>query len=231
MQVYCCREAKEPNALANRNLVNKEYLKLLTLHLYEYDDILSYEKTIEERLIPKYNGWVGFNNRPKIKSYSAFSDSDSMEIERPLSYLNSGDFVDMYPGRDLYSFVPKYNTFQRRIEKNWNYNITYPSSSYTPTYSSDPFADIFEINEGINSLKTVYFDENIRADNGVTQLVMYSVSKHGLAVGDYVNIYKTYDTMLYWVSKKIEDSSNYERVTIKYEEEGKANDEMEILQK
>lgn len=212
-------------------LANKEYLKLLTLHLYEYDDILSYEKTVEERLIPKYDGWVGFHNRPKIKSYSAFSDSDSMEIERPLSYLNSGDFIDMYPGRDLYSFVPKYNTFQRRIEKNWNYNITYPSSSYTPSHIDDPFVDIFEINEGINSLRTVYFDENIRADNGITQLVMYSISKHGLAVGDYVNIYKTYDTMLYWVSKKIEDSNDYERVTIRYEEEGKANDEMAILQK
>lgn len=210
-------------------LKDKDYTRLLTLHLYEYDDILSYEKAVEKRLIPKYNGWVGFNNRPKIKSYSAFSEDNSMEIEKPLSYLNSGDFIDMYPGRDLYSFLPKYNNFQRRIEKNWNYNITYPSSSYTPSSSTEPFIDIFEINDKLNSLKTIYFDENIRADNGVTQVVMYSISKHGLSEGDYVNIYKTYDTMLYWVSKKNSDGV-YERVTIKYEDEGKANDEKEIYE-
>lgn len=180
-------------------LEDKEYLKLLTLHLYEYDDILSYEKTLEERLIPKYNGWVGFYNRPKIKSYSDFAKNDSMEIERPLSYLNSGDFVDMYPGRDLYSFLPKYNNFQKRIEKNWNYCITYPSSSYTPSSSTEPFGDIIETNDGLNSLKAIYFDENIRADNGTTQLVIYGIAKHGLSKGDYVNIYKTFTSKRYWV--------------------------------
>lgn len=185
--------------ISESSLDGKEYLKLLTLHLYEYDDILSYEKTLEERLIPKYNGWVGFYNRPKIKSYSDFAENDSMEIERPLSYLNSGDFVDMYPGRDLYSFVPKYNNFQKRIEKNWNYCITYPSSSYTPSSSTEPFGDIIETNDGLNSLKAIYFDENIRADNGTTQLVIYSIAKHGLSKGDYVNIYKTFTSKRYWV--------------------------------
>ena len=49
-----------------------------------------------------------------------------LEIERPYMYMNGGDFVDMYPGRDLYTFLPKYNKFRKRIEKNWNYCMTYP---------------------------------------------------------------------------------------------------------
>ena len=173
--------------------------KTTSLHLYKYDDIDTFEEAVEKKLHIKHNGWVGFNNRSKIKSYKDFANSDEMEIERPLMYMNGGDFVDMYPTRDLYSFVPKYNKERKRIEKNWNYCITYPSSSYTPTKLGDPFDEIIEFRNGINSLKTVYFDENTRSDNGTTQLVMYSVSKHGLSKGDYVNIYKTYETNKYWV--------------------------------
>ena len=216
--------------VSETSLEGKGYTKLLALHLYEDDDVLSFKETIEKRLIKKSNGWIGINNKPKLKSYFNFVESTSMEIEKPLSYLNSGDFVDMYPSRDLYSFVPKYNSFQKRIEKNWNYNITYPSSSYTPSSIEEPFSDIFEINEGLNSLKTIYFDENIKGDNGTSQIVMYSISKHGLVVGDYVNVYKTYDTVLYWVSKKNDLTGYYERVTIKYEDEGKAIDEKSALE-
>lgn len=173
--------------------------KKVLLHLYKYDDIDTFDEAIEKKLVIKHNGWVGFNNRSKIKSYSDFVKSEELEIERPIMYMNGGDFIDMYPTRDLYSFVPKYNKARKRIEKNWNYCITYPSSSYTPSSIGDPFDEIIEWRGGINSLKTVYFDENTRADNGTSQLVMYSVSKHGLSKGDFVNIYKTYTTDKYWV--------------------------------
>lgn len=189
------------------SLKGNKYTKLLSLHLYEYDDIMSYDNTVKEMRKAKYNGWVGFNNKPKIKSYFQFASNESMEIEKPLAYLNGGDFVDMYPSRDLYSFVPKYNEFQKRIEKNWNYCITYPSSSYTPSDSTEPFGDIIETNDGLNSLKAIYFDENTRADNGISQVVIYGISKHGLSQGDFVNIYKTYDDNGTTVNEKIIDNA------------------------
>ena len=161
-------------------------VKLISRHLYEYDDVYTFNEAIEEKLIDKYNGWYGFVNSAKIKSYSDFIANEEMGIERPIMYKNGGDFIDMYPSRDLYSFVPKWNKFRDRIEKNWNYCITYPSSSTT-----DGFHDIIETNDGINALKALYFDETTKADNGTSQLVIYSIAKHGLAVGDYVNIYKT----------------------------------------
>ena len=213
------------------SLESKDYTKLLALHLYEYDDILTYENSVKERLIPTYNGWVGFENKSKIKSYVDFIRNNDMKVERPLMYYNGGDFVDMYPDRSLYSFVPRYNEFQERIEKNWNYCITYPSSSYTPTTSASPFSEIIECNDGLNSMKTIYFDETRRSDNGTTMLVMYSVARHGLAQGDFVNIYKTYDTDLYWVNveKNIEGEIIYERVSKKYESYQEADDEKTIL--
>jgi hypothetical protein len=148
--------------------------------------VYTFNEAIEEKLIDKYNGWYGFVNSAKIKSYSAFTDNIELGIERPIMYKNGGDFIDMYPSRDLYSFVPKWNKFRDRIEKNWNYCLTYPSSSTTKG-----FDDIIETNDGINALKALYFDETTKADNGTSQLVIYSIAKHGLAVGDYVNIYKT----------------------------------------
>ena len=213
------------------SLESKDYTKLLSLHLYEYDDILTYENAVKERLIPTYNGWVGFENKSKIKSYVDFIKNDDMMVERPLMYYNGGDFVDMYPDRSLYSFVPNYNTFQERIEKNWNYCITYPSSSYTPTTSASPFSEIIECNDGINSMKTIYFDETRRSDNGTTMLVMYSIARHGLAQGDFVNIYKTYDADLYWVNVEYEEEGKKitERVSKKYENEQDAEDEKYIL--
>jgi hypothetical protein len=215
--------------------------KEITMHLYEYDDIDSFEECYKTKLIKKYNGWLGFYNRSKIKSYKDFQAAkevgDELKIERPIMNVNGGDFVDMYPSRDLYSFIPKFNPYRNRIEKNWNYCITYPSSSFTPYIKINeetgkkiysPFSDIIECNDGINSLKAVYFDENTRADNGTSQIVIYSIAKHGLSVGDYVNIYKTYVTDLYWV-EKIDINSSGTRVTEKFETEEEANDAKTIL--
>lgn len=171
----------------------KDGAKYVAMHLYNQDNIDTFEESVKNNLIFKYDGWVGFENKSKIKSYSDFKNNDCLDIDRPLMYMNGGDFVDMYPSRDLFSFVPKYNKYQNRLEKNWNYCITYPSSSYTPSESGQPFSDIIEPNDGVNSLKAIYFDENTRADNGTSQLVIYSISKHGLNAGDYVNIYKTYE--------------------------------------
>ena len=214
----------------------ENHARLIALHLYGYDDIDIFSESIKKKLIKKYNGWLGFENKSKIKSYIDFQEdatktSKELEIERPIMYMNGGDFVDMYPSRDLYSFLPKYNKFRHRIEKNWNYCITYPSSSYTPSDETSPFSDILESSRsssfpnGLNSMKTVYFNENTRSDNGTTQLVMYSVAKHGLSKGDYVNIYKTYTTYRYWVVDK-----NGNRVSDRYNTKEEAEDELKRLE-
>ena len=185
--------------------------KLIMRHLYEYDDIYTFDEAVENKLIEKYNGWFGFINSSKIKSYFDFDTNSSLGLERPLMYMNGGDFVDMYPSRDLYSFVPKWNNFKHRIEKNWNYCITYPSSSTT-----NGFDDIIETNDGVNSLKVMYFDENTRSDNGTAQLVMYSIAKHGLSKGDYVNIYKTYEESGETITERIIENAKVDEIVDDY---------------
>ena len=41
--------------------------KNISSHIYRVDDILSFDEAKKTRLIKKYNGWIGFNNRAKIK--------------------------------------------------------------------------------------------------------------------------------------------------------------------
>ena len=160
----------------------------MDIHLYEYDDISTYKECIDNRLVETFEGWVGFYNKSKIKTYKNYGtkEEEVLNIDKPIAYMNGNDFVDMYPDRTLYSFVPKYNKFKKRVEKNWNYCLTYPSSSIT-----EGFDEIIETNNGVNALKALYFNENTIADNGTRQLVIYGIAKHGLSVGDYVNVYKT----------------------------------------
>lgn len=195
-------------------------MKFVALHLYKYDDICAFDECVRKRLIDTFNGWVGFDNKPKIKTYEIFSIDhmsqqtngeveEELHIERPLMYMNGGDFVDMYPDRSLYSFVPKFNHFRNRIEKNWNYCLTYPSSSTT-----DGFEDIIEASN--SSLKAIYFNENTKSDNGITQLVIYSIAKHGLNVGDTINIYKTYKDGDDTVTVKIIDNAEVKELADEY---------------
>lgn len=165
---------------APRDYENKE----IYLHVYEYDDIYSYKDALENRMIIKYNGWLGFINKPKLET---FDEDKPLDLSRPILYKNAGDFIDMYPSRNLFLFNPLYNSYKNRIEKNWNYCITYPSSSITEGI------DFINTNNGLNALKAVGVDEYTKNDNGAGQFVIYSASMHGLMEGDTVNVYKTYE--------------------------------------
>lgn len=63
------------------------------------------------------------------------------------------------------------------------------------------------INTASGGLNVLYFDETTRADNGTKQLVIYSISKHGLKEGDYINLYKTYEQEATMVLSEVEVTS------------------------
>lgn len=167
------------------------------LHLYDTDSIGSFMNTMNERLVSRYNGSMGFYNRSKIVSYKKYDESEQLNVNKPIASHNEGDFIDMYPTMDLYLFPPKYNKFKNRVEKNWDCCVTYPFSSTTEGYgisiAMNGKEDITHgfLDPNANSVKAFTYNENTYADNGSRQYVIYSLIKHGLSVGDYVNIYKT----------------------------------------
>lgn len=146
-------------------------------HLYLKEEVLSFEECVENRLIEE-NGWYGFINIGKFPTID--DNNEQLDIYKVINNRKPCDFIDMYPSRDLWYFTPKYNKYRKRIEKNWDYCLTYPSSSTT---------DIDFIRSGTNSLKVCMFDDTLSNSIGTSGLKLYSVSKHGLSKGDIINVY------------------------------------------
>lgn len=152
------------------------------LHLYLSEEILSYKETVSKKLIEK-NGWFGFTNVGKMRIYDDINNDD-YDWFQVINNRKSCDFIDMYPNRELFFFDPIYNSNRQRIEKNWNYCITYPSSSTTDV----PF--IKEYANKTSGLKVTYFDDTIKHKNGTNAIKIWSVSMHGLTKDNLINVYR-----------------------------------------
>lgn len=96
------------------------------MHIYYYDGVDSYYNSITENLIER-DGWFGFLNKVSmpVVNYKTCNGKDVI-INKCMNNDPAYGQIDMYPGRDLYSFVPKYNPYRRREENNWDFCITYP---------------------------------------------------------------------------------------------------------
>lgn len=110
-------------------------------------------------------------------------------INKTINNRKYCDFIDMYPTRDLFTFSPLYNKFQKRYEKNWNYCLTYPSKSITEDFAGKKFSFFGYHDDGSISLNAVTFDEYTVDDDGRNLVTIYSICQHGLKEGDKVNVY------------------------------------------
>ena len=170
----------------------------INLHVYLNEEIESFKESVSNKLIEK-NGWFGFTNVGKLAVYNDNKKEDKYDWFKVINNKKPCDFIDMYPERDLFYFDPKYNSSRNRIEKNWNYCITYPSSSTT---------DINFIHQKTNGLKIMFFDDNERSKNGIEAIKIWSVSKHGLKQNDIINLYKN-DKRVIINSRVIEVENDY----------------------
>lgn len=146
------------------------------LHLYTADDVLTFDESLEQNLKIE-NGWVGFKNASNMPVYE---NNKKVPLNNVINNKQACDFICLAPEKDLFSFTPKYNKHQNRLEKNWHYHITYPSSATT---------NVPYIRRGTNSLRIVYFDENTKNSGSKSGIKIYSITKHGLSVDDVINIY------------------------------------------
>ena len=147
------------------------------MHLYQYDTIMSMPTAFMDNCIEK-DGWWGFTNPSTIEIPN--SDNKSVSINRMMANNKSCEFIDLYPDRSLYSFIPKFNKHRRRLEKNWDYCITYP-------YKSD-FETLNIVCGGEQQAIRANMKQRI---NGAGQPVVECSSyfKHNLKPGNYVTFY------------------------------------------
>ena len=175
----CCRKS-----ITDTSMVEK--------HLYDKDDILPFYtgEAISENL-REQDGWFGFYNTSVIPAKS--KGGKDMDISRVMNNKGNCEFIDMYPDRTLYSFVPKYNPYRNRLEYNWDYAITYPFESamtyQVHTSEGDKEMDFVLIKDGnINALATITVRYRT-LPNGLGAVFFRSATKHNLNVNDKVYIY------------------------------------------
>lgn len=135
-------------------------------HEYLYDTLMSYPQSIRENLTEE-DGWFGFLNpcTMKVPNY-VMDDGDvkvNVSLNKCMNNNKAGEFIDMYPDRSLFSFLPKYNKYLNRYEYNWDYCITYPYRNY---YDNHLFQETYsEIGMKVNNVETASITINgIRAN-------------------------------------------------------------------
>ena len=148
-------------------------------HLYQFDNVLSMRTAFYERC-KEHDGWWGFVN----PSYINIPNREDVNIltNTLINNKKSCEFIDLYPDRSLYSFIPKYNKFRNRLEKNWDYCITYPyendekkiNTICAPNYSAHNFSIrvdfIKKFNTGGNEILEChsYFKHNLKPSDTIT---------------------------------------------------------------
>lgn len=152
-------------------------IKLRSAHLYTTDSLDNVKTTFNEKCREK-DGWWGFTNPTYININT--SSSDTISVNRLINNRKPCEFIDFYPDRSLFSFTPKYNNYRSRIEKNWDYCITYP-------YKND-YEKIDEISGG--EKQAIRCDYKRVVNTSSIDLVQCtSIFNHTLKVGDSINVY------------------------------------------
>ena len=128
-------------------------------HIFFKETTRSFTESIDNALIER-DGWIGFLNPGKIEisnfRYKTGKYESDFTINKCLNNNKACEFIDMYPDRSLYSFLPKYNRYRERNENNWDYCITYPYENY----DDNELVTLFDRrgNKILNGLKAEFVD-------------------------------------------------------------------------
>lgn len=165
-------------------------------HLYDRTDILRFEDgEAREENLREENGWFGFYNTSVIPSKS--TNGNQLDINRAINNKGNCEFVDMYPDRTLFSFVPKYNKYRNRLEDNWKIELTYAFESttkYETEINGVAVEKDFEIVQSgnVNAL-SIASVEYVINQTGINVLLFRTYTKHNLKANDSVFLYFSED--------------------------------------
>lgn len=186
----------------------------LKMHIYEHSNLLSFiDGSSSEANLVVENGWYGFVNASSFANEEVKMNADGRVIgdthifKHTLNNSGNCDFIDMFPGRDRYSFVPLYNKFKKRYEKNWDVFLTYPWKNF---YNHNLVKNVTLVDSqtladgktyALSTMRVLW--TNVSTNRRTMLFRMFC--KHGVTVNDKVAIY---------LSKN--DGSNYKRLPRTY---------------
>ena len=197
-----------------------------SLHLYNKDSIYSFNEAIAKNM-EDVNGWIGFKNVTILDTIDNSTNlySDIKKVNVLLKNTNPCSFIDMYPTREHFSFVPFINSkLNNRIEKNWEYLLTYPYKNiYDNKLTYDSERKIYGIRCDLELPEKINFPGTI--DNKITikqllgldsenqvdtplNITFSSHLKHNLTKGDKINLH------IFGSGMKVYTSTNVNVVSI-----------------
>lgn len=150
--------------------------------LYIYDTIKPFIQSCNDNLQRK-DGWIGFYNP---SSFRIPINNNGYYVNRCINQKEACEFIDMAPERDLFAITPKKNEYRQRIEKNWDYCITYP---YKSVYEDENKTILRGKKYGLPFLDMSGLSYYIyTAGNGVETALFCCPVKHNLKIGNTVAI-------------------------------------------
>ena len=182
-------------------------------HLYYRGTFKTYVESVEDNLIEK-DGWFGFINPTgidinncKLTRY----DNSNISINKVINNRKACEFIDLYPDRTLFSFIPNKNNILKREEYNWNYCITYPYSNF---YKNKLISLLDEDEENVilNGILTDFCDSNgyKMSDDELNNLfnldwkeessdvILRTRIKNNIKSGDYIKIHLVLNSQKYF---------------------------------
>ena len=182
-------------------------LTMEDIRMYQLDNIKPMYNAFHDEL-REVDGWFGFYNSGYINIPNGELAGQDISVNKILSNEVPCGFVDLYPDRTLYSFIPKVNRFKKRIERNWDCSIVYPYKNDYDMFNrvmlgfsgtSDDWNDWKENNpEKVpNSVRVI--DNKIVYNNVGDEMIEFrSLLRHTLEPGDSVRLF--YTTSVYSAS-------------------------------
>lgn len=150
------------------------------VRMYQLDNIKSINTAFHDEL-RSVDGWYGFYNTGYINIPNAELNGEEISLNKILNNEVPCGFIDLYPDRSLYSFIPKVNRYRKRLERNWDCGIVYPFES-----DYDMFA---RINRNLANAVCVADIKLVYNNVGDELIQMHSLLRHSLEPGDEVRLF------------------------------------------
>lgn len=177
----------------------KELIKV-PVRMYQLDNI----KPINTAFYDNFrtvDGWYGFYNTGYINIPNGRLKDKEISINRVLNNETPCSFIDLYPDRSLFSFIPKVNRYKKRLERNWDCAIVYPFESdydmfnrvmlnFTGTSEEwDTWKKEKQNQKKIPNGVKVVSQRVIHNNVGDSLIEMHSLLRHTLTPGDNIRLF------------------------------------------
>ena len=159
------------------------------IRMYQLDNIKTFNTAFYEGL-RNVDGWYGFYNSGYINIPNGELSDTPISLNRVLNNETPCSFIDLYPDRTLYNFIPKINRYRKRLERNWDCTIVYPYASDTEMFNKVMLGTTANVPDNNKPNAVRILQAKVTYDNVGNEIIeMHSMLRHTLKAGDTIRLF------------------------------------------